>query len=182
MYSGECFAGQHDEGSDDFVKGAGDMAQDITIAGAQYEDVPAVDIAKTGGGTARFVDTSDADATSDDILLGKIAYVNGQRVVGTSSAGNLEIVNGQMVGSAFTLDKTYAQIADYLSNGKTVVLSISGVLVPFRSIGANILTFTSTPKARGSGTEAFFFEISIDSQDVITVNSYYFALTAGTGE
>lgn len=158
------------------------MAQDITIAGAQYEDVPAVDIAKTGGGVARFVDTSDADATSDDILLGKVAYVNGQRVVGTGSAGNLEIVNGQQVGAAITLDKTYAQMAEYLSNGKTVVLSINGVLVPLRSIDANNLIFTTTPKESSNGTRAFFIEISIDSQDVITLSSYYFAITTGTGE
>ena len=158
------------------------MAQDITIAGAQYEDVPAVDIAKTGGGVARFVDTSDADATADDILLGKVAYVNGQRVVGTSSAGNLEIVNGQQVGATVTLDKTYAQIAEYLTNGKTVVLSISGGLVPLRSIGANKLIFTTTPKESRNGTEAFFNEVSINSQDVITVSSYYFAITTRTGE
>ena len=158
------------------------MAQDITIAGAQYEDVPAVDIAKTGGGVARFVDTSDADATADDILLGKVAYVNGQRVVGTSSAGNLEIVNGQQVGDTITLDKSYAQMAEYLSNGKTVVLSIAGVLVPFRSIGANKLIFTTTPKESSNGTRAFFIEISIDSQDVITLSSYYFEITTGTGE
>lgn len=159
------------------------MAQDITIAGAQYEDVPAVDIAKTGGGVARFVDTSDADATADDILLGKVAYVNGQRVVGTSSAGNLEIVNGQPVGATVTLDKTYAQISEYLSNGKTVVLSIIGVMFPLRSIGANELTFTTAPKSTNNmGTEAFFNEININSQDVITVSSYYFAITTGTGE
>ena len=158
------------------------MAQDITIAGAEYEDVGAVDIAKTGGGYATFTDTSDADATADDILLGKVAYVNGQRVVGTSSAGNLEIVNGQQVGATVTLDKTYAQIAEYLSNGKTVVLSINGALVPLRSIGADELIFTTSPKARGGGTEAFFNEVSINSQDVITVSSYYFAITTGTGE
>lgn len=158
------------------------MAQDITIAGAQYENVPAVDIAKTGGGVARFVDTSDADATADDILIGKVAYVNGQRVVGTGSALNLEIVNGQLVGATVTLDKKYAQIAEYLTNGKTVVLSISGVLVPLRSIGANTLIFTTTPKETSNGTRAFFLEISIDSQDVITLSSYYFAITTGTGE
>ena len=136
MHFGECLTGQHNEGSDDFVKG----------------------------------------------LVGKVAYVNGQRVVGTSSAGNLEIVNGQQVGATVTLDKTYAQMAEYLSNGKTVVLSISGVLIPLRAFGADIFTFASTPKARGNETEAFFVEISVDNQDVITVSSYYFAITTGTGE
>ena len=32
------------------------MAQNVTIAGAQYRDVPAIDLPKTGGGTARFYD------------------------------------------------------------------------------------------------------------------------------
>ena len=32
------------------------MAKNITLMGANYQDVPAVDLPKTGGGTARFVD------------------------------------------------------------------------------------------------------------------------------
>lgn len=35
------------------------MAQNITLLGASYADVPAVDLPKTGGGTARFVDESE---------------------------------------------------------------------------------------------------------------------------
>lgn len=66
------------------------MAQDITISGAQYEDVPAVDIAKTGGGVARFVDTSDADADASVIVSGYSAYVNGQKVQGSMVAAEGE--------------------------------------------------------------------------------------------
>lgn len=33
------------------------MAQNVTIAGAAYKSVPAIDLPKTGGGTARFYDT-----------------------------------------------------------------------------------------------------------------------------
>lgn len=33
------------------------MAQNVTIAGTAYSNVPAVDLPKTGGGTARFYDT-----------------------------------------------------------------------------------------------------------------------------
>ena len=35
------------------------MSQNITIWGASYTSVPAVDLPKTGGGTARFVDESE---------------------------------------------------------------------------------------------------------------------------
>lgn len=35
------------------------MAQNISYLGADYSDVPAVDLPKTGGGLARFVDEED---------------------------------------------------------------------------------------------------------------------------
>lgn len=60
------------------------MAQDVTIQGASYTDVPFIDTPKTGGGTARFVDTTDADATQGEILYGKKAYVNGTLITGSA--------------------------------------------------------------------------------------------------
>ena len=47
------------------------MAQNITLMGANYSAVPAVKLTKTGGGTAQFDDTTDANATASDILSGK---------------------------------------------------------------------------------------------------------------
>ena len=64
------------------------MAQNVTIAGASYPDVPRIDVPKTGGGTATFVDTSDADAQASEILSGKTAYVNGVKVVGSLGSGS----------------------------------------------------------------------------------------------
>lgn len=35
------------------------MAQNITLMGASYSDVPAVNLPKTGGGLATFIDETD---------------------------------------------------------------------------------------------------------------------------
>lgn len=52
------------------------MAQDITVQGASYTGVPAVDLPKTGGGTARFIDQTDVityytGSSAPDPSLGK---------------------------------------------------------------------------------------------------------------
>lgn len=63
------------------------MAQNITLLGASYSDVPSVVLPKTGGGTAQFDDTTDATASVADIAQGMTAYVNGSKLVGTASGG-----------------------------------------------------------------------------------------------
>ena len=63
------------------------MAQNVTIAGASYSNVPAIDVPKTGGGTARFLDTTQSTrpATAYDIRNLYVAYVNGSKVTGNAS-------------------------------------------------------------------------------------------------
>lgn len=74
------------------------MAQNITLLGASYSEVPAVTLPKTGGGTARFDDASVTTAVASDVASGKIFLAsNGTITTGTASGGG---------GSGFTLLKT----------------------------------------------------------------------------
>lgn len=60
------------------------MAQNITLLGASYSDVPSVLLPKTGGGTARFTDTSGTTATASDVVSGKVfVKADGSQDTGT---------------------------------------------------------------------------------------------------
>lgn len=77
------------------------MAQDITIAKASYPSVPFVLLTKTGTSEkAKFVDTTDATATSADLMSGKTAYINGEKVAGTMAFATSEQIK-QSFGKIF---------------------------------------------------------------------------------
>lgn len=60
------------------------MAQDISLLGATYSDVPAVTLPKSGGGEATFTDVSGTTATASTILQGYGAFAaDGAWVNGT---------------------------------------------------------------------------------------------------
>ena len=60
------------------------MAQNVVINGVTYSNVPEVDIPLSGGGTAKFYDTSDATlSSSEGMLSGNTAYANGIKYTGS---------------------------------------------------------------------------------------------------
>lgn len=69
------------------------MAQNVTVAGASYSDVPAVVLPKTGGGSATFTDVSDTTAAASDVASGKYFYTAaGVKTEGTATFGGGSLV------------------------------------------------------------------------------------------
>ena len=107
------------------------MAQNVTIAGASYSDVPSIEVPKTGGGTAAFFDTtiSSNAASASDIASGKMAWVNGTLVTGTGSGGSsndfIITFTYDSTEDAYIPNCTYAEWLAAFNAGKT----ISGIAV-----------------------------------------------------
>lgn len=103
------------------------MAQNVIINSVVYQNVPEVDIPKSGGGSAKFYDTAGANITAADLPVGKTGFgANG------SVAGSMP-VNGDVSGTIGTKAGTVV-IPAGLTTGGTVSLINVGDLD-----GANIL-------------------------------------------
>lgn len=107
------------------------MAQNITLLGASYSDVPSVELPKTGGGTAQFDDTTIASnaASASDITSGKLAFVNGELVTGTASGGGgggLEYETGTWTPASDASEHTISFTNTHSSVPINVIVSDSG--------------------------------------------------------
>ena len=129
------------------------MAQNVTVAGASYSDVPSVVLPKTGGGSAEFLDTtiSTNAATASDILAGKFAYVNGSLIEGTGTGGGTAAITiddttdsaGGTVRTITALDisDTTAVAAD-VAQGKYFYTSNGTKTAGSATIGSNTFVVT----------------------------------------
>lgn len=92
------------------------MAQNISLLGATYSAVPAVQLPKQGGGTARFDDCSVVTATASDVASGKVFVASdGAITTGTASVGaDIPVfavtMTAEYVPTAISCNKTYSQI------------------------------------------------------------------------
>lgn len=115
------------------------MAQNVVINGVTYQNVPEVDIPISGGGTAKFMDTTIASngAAAGDILSGKKGYVNGVEVTGNISSKSAEtytpttsdqtIASGQYLSGAQTIKGDSNLQAQYIADGVTI-FGVEGTL------------------------------------------------------
>lgn len=93
------------------------MAQNIIINGVTYQNVPEVDIPKSGSGTAKFYDTSDATAAGAEILTGKTSYGSSGSITGSMAN------NGSTGGTISTKAGTVTIPAGYTSGGTVQISS-----------------------------------------------------------
>lgn len=156
------------------------MAQSVLINGVTYSDVPEVNIPKSGGGTASFYDTSDADAGQGDVLSGKTYYKDGKKTgsmtnngdtSGTisSKAGSVTIPAGYTSGGSVEIDST--------EQAKIIAANIkSGVTILGQAGDSNVVDTTLASGAASassivSGYSAFVNGSKVDGTATLPVIS-----------
>ena len=121
------------------------MAKDIVIRNIVYEDTPEVDIPVQGGGTAKFMDTSDATlASAAHLPLGDTAYANGVKYTGTATENDSTdlTVSGATVTAPAGFYGSSAS-KSVASGTATAPSTISGSSASV-STGSNTLTLSKT--------------------------------------
>lgn len=113
----------------------------VVINGVTYANCPEVDIPKSGSGTAKFYDASEADAAAGNVLTGKVfigpngqdtgSMANNGSTSGTIStkAGTVNIPAGYTSGGTVSISSTEQAkvIAGNIKSGVTL-LGVSGSL------------------------------------------------------
>ena len=120
------------------------MAQNVIINGVTYQNVPDVDIPKSGGGTAKFYDTAGADAAAGDILSGKSAFNSSGSISGSmanngstggtisTKAGSITIPAGYTSGGTVSISSTEQSkiIASNIKSGVTILGQAGSLALP----------------------------------------------------
>lgn len=126
------------------------MAQNVIINGVTYQNVPEVDIPKSGGGTAKYMDTSDATLDNGNkMLAGATAYADGTKYTGsiaskaaatyTPTTSDQTIPAGQYLSGAQTIKGDANLQAANIASGVTI-FGVTG------SLSAAVISQNSSTK------------------------------------
>lgn len=116
----------------------------VIINGVTYANTPEVDIPKSGGGTAKFYDTNEADITSADVLTGKKGFGSSGEVSGgmanngstsgtiSTKAGTVTIPSGYTTGGTVAISSTEQSkiIASNIKSGVTILGQAGSLTLP----------------------------------------------------
>lgn len=144
------------------------MSQNVTVQGASYSAVPAVQLPKTGGGTASFFDVSDTTAAASDVASGKYFYTSaGVRTQGTASGGGgaSNIVQGTFKGT--TTGSAMDVTLNYSGSGYPVAVLIYVADGPYNSNN----TFYSLVQRYAIASYAMVKCVQTTTPDYSTTNS-----------
>lgn len=161
------------------------MAQNVTIAGASYSDVPAIQVPATGGGTASFFDVTDTTATASDVVQGKYfltsqgVYTEGTAVIGGGSA--ITVVDtpdpaGGTVRTITAVDLSGDTVdAAHLLNGYTAHDRLGNAITGTASGGGSptLQTKSVTPSETAQVVTADVGYDGLDEVDVAAISSTY---------
>lgn len=132
------------------------MAQNVVINGVTYQNVPEVDIPKSGGGTAKFMDTADATLTSGSQMpSGVTAYANGTKITGSAAENDSSDLTAS--GATVTAPAGFysASASKSVASGSaTAPATISGSSASV-STGTNTLTLSKTISVTPSVTAGY---------------------------
>lgn len=168
------------------------MAQNISLWGATYSDVPAVELPKSGGGTAAFYDVSSTDAVASDVKAGKVFI---------SSTGAVTVGTGDFnLFIASYGHSTYAEVLSAYQSNKIVYCRASSNSNPgtgnqlrmaFLAYINNETTPTefefqyyrsvSSHSDSQQGDQVYVYKINSSGTWSVTVREAYTKIAAGTG-
>ena len=108
------------------------MAQNVVVNGVTYQNCPEVDIPKSGGGTAKFYDTSGADMVAADLRNGKKGFGPNGEITGSMTEKSTASYKPS------TSDQTI-QGSQYLSGAQTIkAVTLANLLAQYIAQGVTV--------------------------------------------